>query len=124
MLAEKLPQGPGNEVPTFVFGERLSGRLNLDTTIDGRVELRHGGTVLRADHVEYNQTDTRTARADRDEFDGAANDDKVQLSTGLADSSHSLCDGVAKVLSDNWLRRLSTQFNCWTAVYRVCATAY
>ena len=59
MLAEKLPQGPGNEVPTFVFGERLSGRLNLDTTIDGRVELRHGGTVLRADHVEYNQTDTR-----------------------------------------------------------------
>ncbi len=59
MLAERLPQGPGNEVPTFVFGERLSGRLNLDTTIDGRVELRHGGTVLRADHVEYNQTDTR-----------------------------------------------------------------
>ena len=35
MLAEKLPDGPDNQPPTFVFGDRVSGRPNLETVIDG-----------------------------------------------------------------------------------------
>ena len=54
-LLEKPPEGPGNEVPTFVFGERITGRTNLETTIEGSAELRRGKTSLRADRVEYFQ---------------------------------------------------------------------
>lgn len=54
-LLEKPPEGPGNEVPTFVFGERITGRTNLETTILGSAELRQGKTSLRADRVEYFQ---------------------------------------------------------------------
>ena len=56
-LLEKPPEGPGNEVPTFVFGEKITGRTNLDTTIEGNAELRRGKTSLRADQLEYFQPD-------------------------------------------------------------------
>jgi LPS-assembly protein len=56
-LLEKPPEGPGNELPTFVFGEKITGRNNLDTTIEGRAELRRGKTSLRADRLEYFQPD-------------------------------------------------------------------
>ena len=56
-LLEKPPEGPGNEVPTFVFGERITGRTNLETTIEGNAELRRGKTALRADQLEYFQPD-------------------------------------------------------------------
>lgn len=57
MLAETPPSGPGNEVPTFVFGDSLSGRPNLETVIDGNAELRRGPTAIRADRIEYYQPD-------------------------------------------------------------------
>jgi len=57
MLAEKPPVGPGNEVPTFVFGDRLSGRPDLETVIEGDAELRRGTTSIRADRIEYYQPD-------------------------------------------------------------------
>ncbi len=55
MLAEQAPGGPGVELPTFVFGDRLSGRPELETIIDGNAELRRGGSAIRADRLEYNQ---------------------------------------------------------------------
>lgn len=57
MLAEQAPTGPGNEGPTFVFGDRLSGRTDLETVIEGNAELRRGPTALRADRIEYSQPD-------------------------------------------------------------------
>ena len=57
MLAEKPPQGPGNEVPTFIFGDKITGRPNLETILDGHAELRRGPTALRADWLEYYQPD-------------------------------------------------------------------
>ena len=57
MLAEKLPDGPDNQPPTFVFGDRVSGRPNLETVIDGNAELRRGPTAIRADRIEYFQPD-------------------------------------------------------------------
>ena len=56
-LLENPPEGPGNEVPTFVFGEKITGRTNLETTIEGSAELRRGKTALRADRLEYFQPD-------------------------------------------------------------------
>ncbi|MDO8773927.1 MAG: LPS-assembly protein LptD [Burkholderiaceae bacterium] len=39
--------------PTFVYGERISGRPDIDTKIEGHAELRRAGTVIRADKLEY-----------------------------------------------------------------------
>ncbi|MDP3607268.1 MAG: LPS assembly protein LptD, partial [Polaromonas sp.] len=55
MLSEQPPGGPGIELPTFIFGDRLSGRPELETVIDGNAELRRGGASIRADRLEYDQ---------------------------------------------------------------------
>ena len=63
MLAEQPPGGPGVELPTFVSGERLSGRPELETTVEGDAELRRGASSIRADRIEYDQpSDTVKAR--------------------------------------------------------------
>ena len=59
MLAEKPPEGPGNEVPIFVFGDSISGRPDLETVVDGNAELRRGPTAIRADRVEYYQPEDK-----------------------------------------------------------------
>lgn len=55
MLSEQPPGGPGVELPTFIFGDRLSGRPDLETIIDGHAELRRGASSIRADRLEYDQ---------------------------------------------------------------------
>ena len=55
MLAEDVSKTPGNEGPTFIFGDRLSGRPDLETVIDGDAEVRRGASSIRADHIEYDQ---------------------------------------------------------------------
>ena len=55
MLAEKPPEGPGNGVPIFVFGDSISGRPELDTTVRGNAELRRGPTAIKAERIEYYQ---------------------------------------------------------------------
>ncbi|OOG37167.1 LPS-assembly protein LptD [Polaromonas sp. A23] len=63
MLAEEPPGGPDIKLPTFIFGDRLSGRPDLETIIDGNAELRRGGSAIRADRLEYDQpTDVVKAR--------------------------------------------------------------
>ena len=57
MLAEGVSKAPENKGPTFIFGDRLSGRPDLETVIDGNAELRRGASSLRADHIEYYQPD-------------------------------------------------------------------
>jgi len=56
-LAEEVSSDPQNRGPTFVFGDRVSGRPDLETVIDGNAELRRGATSIRADHIEYYQPD-------------------------------------------------------------------
>ncbi|MGC1175815.1 LPS-assembly protein LptD [Polaromonas sp.] len=63
MLAEQPPGGPGIELPTFVYGDNLSGRPELEIIIDGNAELRRGGSAIRSDRLEYDQsTDVVKAR--------------------------------------------------------------
>ena len=58
-LVENQLEGPGYEVPTFVYGDLITGRTNIETTLEGRAELRRGKTSLRADRLEYFQPDDR-----------------------------------------------------------------
>jgi LPS-assembly protein len=57
LLQEATPSGPRSEQPTIVFGERITGRTDLETVIEGQAELRRGDTVIRADRLEYHQAD-------------------------------------------------------------------
>ena len=57
MLAEGVSKAPEDEGPTFVFGDKISGRPDLETVIEGNAELRRGATSLRADRIEYYQPD-------------------------------------------------------------------
>ena len=62
MLDEQLPQQT-SQVPVFVEGDRMSGRPDMQATVEGNVVLRKAGTVIRADRLEYDQT-TDQAKAD------------------------------------------------------------
>ncbi|CAN5563037.1 LPS-assembly protein LptD [soil metagenome] len=57
MLAEGVSKAPEDEGPTFVSGDQISGRPDLETVIEGTAELRRGATSMRADRIEYYQPD-------------------------------------------------------------------
>ena len=57
MLAETPPDDRVIEPPTFVFGDSISGRTDLETIVDGNAELRRGPNAIRADRIEYYQPD-------------------------------------------------------------------
>ena len=57
LLQEKIPDASRSALPTFVFGERLSGRPDLETVVEGHAELRRGDLVIKADRLEYDQPD-------------------------------------------------------------------
>ncbi len=54
-LGEALPVDV--PLPTFIYGEKISGRPNLETVLEGDAELRRGDKILRADRIEYYQPD-------------------------------------------------------------------
>lgn len=53
-LQEKQVGTPGT--PVFLMGDRLLGRPDLETLIEGNAELRKADTVIRADRLEYDQS--------------------------------------------------------------------
>jgi LPS-assembly protein len=61
-LREELPGAVRAELPVFMSGERVSGRADLETVIEGGAQLRRGDTLIRADRLEYDQS-TGLARA-------------------------------------------------------------
>lgn len=64
-LREKLSPEERSQLPTFVEGDRIQGRPDLETVVEGNAELRKGDTVIRARRLEYNQATDR-ARAEGD----------------------------------------------------------
>ena len=56
-LQEQLSKTQRSSQPTFLFSDFLTGRPDLDMTAEGRVELRRGDTVIRADRLDYYQPD-------------------------------------------------------------------
>lgn len=57
MLREQISAAQRSSLPTFLFGDMMSGRPDLDMVLQGGVELRRGDTVIRADRLEYYQPD-------------------------------------------------------------------
>ncbi len=57
LLQDAIPDASRKERPTFINGERMSGRPDLETVIEGNAELRRADTVIRADRLEYYQPD-------------------------------------------------------------------
>jgi LPS-assembly protein len=57
MLREDIPPAARDQMPTIVRGDRISGRTDLETTVDGNAELRRADTVIRADRLEYYHPD-------------------------------------------------------------------
>src|SRR4051812_22056374 len=51
-LREEIPSVVRRQLPTFVFGDRLSGRTDLDTQVEGHAELRRGDIMIRADRLD------------------------------------------------------------------------
>ncbi len=55
LLRESVPEPLRRQLPTFVQGNRIGGRTELDTTLEGDAMLRRGDTVIRADRIDYYQ---------------------------------------------------------------------
>ena len=55
LLQEQSDAQTRSALPTFIYGDRLSGRPDLDTTMEGHAELRRGDMVIKADHLTYDQ---------------------------------------------------------------------
>lgn len=56
-LEERIPGSVRKDLPTFLSGQRLSGRVDVETTIEGAAEIRRGDTVIRADQLQYTSPD-------------------------------------------------------------------
>ena len=56
-LQELLSASQRSALPTYLYGERASGRTDLDTVLEGNAVLRRGDLVVRADRLEHNQLD-------------------------------------------------------------------
>lgn len=56
-LREDIQPQQRQDLPTFVFGDRATGRTDLETVVEGHAELRRGDMVIRADRLEYYQPD-------------------------------------------------------------------
>ena len=90
LLEEALVPGQTSKVPLFVMGDRMSGRPDLETVIEGNVVLRKAGTVIRADRMEYDQPSdqaraTGNVRINRkgDVFEGSLLELKVDAFEGF-----------------------------------------
>ena len=56
-LVETIPTSERGLRPSFVDGDRISGRPDLETVVEGNASLRRGDTVIHADRLEYYQPD-------------------------------------------------------------------
>jgi LPS-assembly protein len=62
-LQEAIAPTVRSSLPSFVFGNFISGRTDLETVVEGNAMLRKGEIVIKADHLDYNQpTDRARAR--------------------------------------------------------------
>ena len=55
LLQEQLSPQVRSSLPSFVSGEHITGRPDLETVVEGEAMLRKGDIVIKADRLEYNQ---------------------------------------------------------------------
>jgi len=90
LLSDVIPAARRNSLPTFVSGERISSRADLETVVEGKAVLRRGDIVIRADRLEYFQPeDLAQARGNvsinraGDVYEGPALDLKLESFEGF-----------------------------------------
>ena len=54
-LQEQLNPEVRSSLPTFVSGQHITGRPDLETTVEGAALLRRGDVVIKADRLDYYQ---------------------------------------------------------------------
>ncbi|MDA7419219.1 LPS-assembly protein LptD [Xenophilus arseniciresistens] len=128
MLLEAIPADQRGGRPSIVEGDRISGRPNLETIVEGNAELRRADTVIRADRLEYYQPDdlakaTGNVRVNRagnvyegpalqlkvERFEGFFNDVRYQL---LATGAHGKAERVDFIDADRAVARRATYTTC------------
>ncbi len=57
LLAETITPAQREAAPVFLQGDRISGRPDLETVVEGDAVFRKAGTTIRADRLEYYQPD-------------------------------------------------------------------
>jgi len=89
LLEERLSPAQRDEAPVFLLGDRIYGRPDLETVIEGDAVFRKAGTTISADRLEYDQpTDraraTGNVRLNRggNVYEGPLLDLKVELFEG------------------------------------------
>ena len=95
MLREDIPAATRQQLPTFMSGEHVSGRTDVQTVIEGQAQLRRGATVIHADRMEYNQPEdlaraSGNVRINRagDTFEGPLLQLKVESFEGFFNNPH------------------------------------
>jgi len=90
MLKDSITPRDRDAAPTFITGERLSSRPDLESLVQGNAMLRRGGMVIQADRLEYYQPeDLAKARGDvrinlaGDVYEGPALELKVESFEGF-----------------------------------------
>ena len=59
LLQDKLSPGQAKSAPVFLQADRITGRPDLDTVLEGSAVLRKAGTVIQADRLTYDQPTDR-----------------------------------------------------------------
>lgn len=92
-LQEGLEATQLESAPTFLLGDTLTGRTDLETIVQGNAEMRKPGTVIKADRLEYYAPDdlaraTGNVRINRNGnvFEGPALELKVEAFEGTFES--------------------------------------
>ncbi len=57
VLQEKIAPAVRSAQPTFLSGQKITGRSDLDTSVQGEAMFRRGGMVIRADRLDFDQAD-------------------------------------------------------------------
>jgi len=90
ILRDAIPSSHRDSLPTFVSGERISSRTDLDTVVEGGATLRRGDLVIRADRLDYFQPDDMakargnvTINRAGDVYEGPSLDLKVESFEGF-----------------------------------------
>lgn len=56
LLQERIDDATRQQLPTFLQSDRMTGRTDLETQLEGKASVRRGDLLIRAEHMDYDQT--------------------------------------------------------------------